>query len=205
MKIGRVDYASFGEGPRQNTTIWVSGCSIRCPGCFNPHLWESSYGVDFTVSFLIDLIQKGIPCGDTGIAVVGGEPFDQVEELYELFLQVKQYLPLHKITVYSGYIFENLLNDKNRPLKLSDYLVDGPFIIKEKLAGGYRGSTNQRVIDVQESFLLGVTKTLDWDNLVVVTKNTIVTPIFMSLEGGSGANQCGFDNKLDPVIRDSKC
>ena len=205
MKIAKINYASFGEGPRQNTTIWVSGCSIRCPGCFNPHLWEFTYGVDFIVEELVDLLKQGIPCGDTGIAVVGGEPFDQVEELNELLLHVKQYLPLHKITVYSGYIFENLLKDKNRPLKHIDYLVDGPFIIKEKLTGGYRGSSNQRVIDVQDSLLLGVTKTLDWDNLVVVTKNTIVTPIFMSLEGGSGANQCGFDNKLDPFIRDSKC
>ena len=95
MKIAKINYASFGEGPRQNTTIWVSGCSIHCPGCFNPHLWNFSYGVGFTVEELIDLIRQGIQCGDTGIAVVGGEPFDQVEELHELLLHVKQLSLIH--------------------------------------------------------------------------------------------------------------
>jgi len=207
MRISQIKFGSWSEGPTKNTTIWVAGCSIQCPGCFNPHLWSRTSGIEVPLHKILKTVECGNQKGDQGVAIVGGEPFDQVDELHDLVLQIKQIFPGKKVTVYTGYRIEQLLKANNqRPaLFYIDFLVDGPFIIKKALQSGYRGSSNQRVIDVQNSILLGFPKILDWDNLVIITKSEIITPAFITLKGGEYADQCGFDDQLDTGSRDNQC
>jgi len=182
------------EGPRSNTTLWVSGCSLQCKGCFNPELWDGKIGVSLSPLAILRLVKKGRSLGDTGVAFVGGEPMDQAGPLVLSIVLIKLFTRM-PVTVYTGYVFETLLR---RPaslvvLLLINFLVDGPFI--EKLADdnlGYRGSNNQRVIDLRQTRKNLSITLANWDNLLVFTRNTISgPPALMEALGGGNAKDCG--------------
>jgi anaerobic ribonucleoside-triphosphate reductase activating protein len=179
MKIAKWKHQSYAEGPRANTTFWVSGCKLRCPGCFNPELWNGRLGQELSTAQLLHLIWKGRRLGDRGAAFVGGEPLDQARDLGQLCRGVRWLLPGHIITIYTGYLYEKL---RKRPgaallLQTAHYLVDGPFVLH--LADpnlGYRGSTNQRVIDLQATRASGELTLADWDSLIVYDRERLSGP-----------------------------
>ena len=141
-----------------STAIFVSGCMFNCEGCFNKEAQAYNYGEELTEQVLTDFI---IHCRDpkvNGINILGGDLFwqDQTEAfdfLFRLYTEVKK-----PIRVWTGFTYEEIYKDKTRKplLAMIDFLIDGRFEIDKKdLNLLYRGSSNQRVIDVQDSLRLG--------------------------------------------------
>lgn len=141
-----------------NTTVFFSGCTLKCQGCFNKDIQDFKYGHKFTFRTLDLLVSDAFDDHVDGICILGGEPFDQdlnmlLRIVMELYYKVSK--PIH---IWSGYRLEKLLQDpmKTAVLEYCDTLVDGPFIESEKdLSLKYRGSSNQRVIDVKKSLSQG--------------------------------------------------
>jgi anaerobic ribonucleoside-triphosphate reductase activating protein len=195
MKIAKWKHQSYAEGPRANTTFWVSGCKLRCPGCFNPELWDGRLGQELSIVQLLRLIWKGRSLGDRGAAFVGGEPLDQAGDIGRLCLAVRQLLPGHILTIYTGYLYEKL---KQRPeaallLQTAHYLVDGPFVFSlEDPNLGYRGSTNQRIIDLEATRASGKLALANWDSLIVYDRGRLSgPPTILGRMGDTDENSCG--------------
>lgn len=149
--IKKVDIAN-GVGCR--VSLWVSGCTIRCPGCHNECAWDFSYGKEFTKEtedYILGLLK---PNYIAGLSVLGGEPLDQDDSLVKFLHRVKTEIPNKTIWLYTGYKVS--INDIFGPridlMDDIDVIVDGPFIEKKKVIDlRFRGSTNQRIIDVKKS------------------------------------------------------
>ncbi len=142
-----------GEGMR--SVIFLSGCPHHCPGCHNQVMQNSSYGDLVSVSSIVNSVLKNLPIID-GVTISGGEPFSQPLALLTLSSMLKSYGI--NIWVYSGYTYNELIsNEINIPiLKNIDVLVDGKFIKELKSYEiKFRGSSNQRMIDVQKSLEAG--------------------------------------------------
>ena len=153
-KIKRFDIAN-GVGIR--TSVFVSGCSNKCKGCFNQELWDKDYGQEFTdetIKEILDSIDK--PYID-GLSILGGDPLEyyNLEMVNKLIVEFRKRFRFNKsIWMWTGYLLEDIINDDRRweVVRKLDYLVDGPFIQKKKnLKLKYRGSENQRIIDMQNS------------------------------------------------------
>lgn len=153
-KIKRFDIAN-GVGIR--TSVFVSGCSNKCKGCFNQELWDKNYGQEFTdetIKEILDSIDK--PYID-GLSILGGDPLEyyNLEMVDKLIVKFRKRFGFNKsIWMWTGYLLEDIINDDRRweVVRKLDYLVDGPFIQKKKnLKLKYRGSENQRIIDMQNS------------------------------------------------------
>lgn len=153
-KIKRFDIAN-GIGIR--TSVFVSGCSNKCKGCFNQELWDKDYGQEFTdetIKEILDSIDK--PYID-GLSILGGDPLEyyNLEMVDKLIVEFRKRFGFNKsIWMWTGYLLEDIINDDRRweVVRKLDYLVDGPFIQKKKnLKLKYRGSENQRIIDMQNS------------------------------------------------------
>ena len=137
-----------GEGLR--AVIWTQGCSHHCKGCHNPETWS------FTDGFVVDTEEvkeklENLSLQD-GITLSGGDPFFQIEAVTDIAKYAKK-IGLN-IWAYTGFVFEDLTKmDKARELlKYIDVLIDGPFILEKKsLSVKFRGSTNQRIINVPKS------------------------------------------------------
>lgn len=156
MKIANTIQDSIVDGPGLRFTIFTQGCPHRCPGCHNPETHDFSGGKDVSTDRLIQLI-KANPLLD-GITFSGGEPFYQAADCAKL-AQLAHELNL-SIWTYTGYIFETLLEEKDPDklalLEQTDVLVDGPFLTEQKsLTLLWRGSRNQRIIDVRKSLAAG--------------------------------------------------
>lgn len=143
---------SLVDGPGIRLTIFTQGCPYACPGCHNPDTWDAKGGEEIEIDYLARLWRKN-PLLD-GLTLSGGEPLFQKERLLPLIKLAKA--DGLNITLYTGTTIEKLWaqNDKvtNEILALVDYLIDGPFILQEKnLSLLYRGSNNQRIIDLRKS------------------------------------------------------
>ena len=158
MNYSRINTADISNGPGVRVSVFVSGCSIRCKGCFNKDAWEFNSGELFTKEtedgILKLLDQKYIG----GLSILGGEPYDQrdSEVLLSLVRKVKMLYPDKGIWVWTGYEFNQI---KSSPLtRYIDVAVTGRFILEQRDISRdniYRGSRNQRVILVQESLNVG--------------------------------------------------
>lgn len=141
-----------------NTTIFFSGCKFNCPGCFNKDAQDFNYGLDYDLDVENLFISYAKDEHSVGVCILGGEPFQQdLDILLRLVKRIKEEVkkPIH---IWTGYIFEELIKDekKREILKYIDTLVDGQFILAKKdLNLKFRGSSNQRVIDVQKSLKEG--------------------------------------------------
>lgn len=151
MKLQIADYISesITDGPGIRFTLFVQGCPHHCPGCHNPDTWDFAAGRQVDVE---DIYQKII--GNPLIQAVtfsGGEPFCQETQLAYLASLIKK--KGYEIAVYTGYLFEDLLQQqKSALLRYTDILVDGPFLMKERSMDlHFKGSKNQRVLNVRES------------------------------------------------------
>lgn len=150
LRIGGFANDSIVDGPGIRFTVFMQGCKRGCPGCHNKGLQNFDGGEDFYIEDIFEMVKKN-PLLD-GITFSGGEPFCQAKNLYLLAKLFKQ--ANYDLAVYSGYLYEELIKDeeKLRLLELMDTLVDGPFILaKRNLNLKFRGSENQRIIDVQKS------------------------------------------------------
>ena len=140
------------------TTIFFSGCKFHCPGCFNQEAWDFNHGQPFDKKAEDLFISYAKNPHVTGVCLLGGEVFQQdLDRILDLVIRIKREVrkPIH---VWSGYTYEELMADEKKMVILChiDTLVDGPFIFKQKdLRLKHRGSSNQRVIDVQASMQTG--------------------------------------------------
>jgi len=146
---------SIVDGPGIRTTYFVQGCPHRCRECQNPETWDFGAGTPMETEDLADIARSNPLC--RGVTFSGGEPFCQAKALTELghILRAEGY----EIAVYSGYTFEELLDgteEQRMLLLVVDVLIDGPFLPEERsLELNFRGSRNQRVLNVPESLKAG--------------------------------------------------
>lgn len=137
------------DGPGLRTSVYFAGCVHQCPGCHNPQTWDINQGKPTSIDDLLEVIKYN----EFPVTFSGGDPFFQATEVAELARRIKQELNLN-IWCYTGYLWENLLkHEEFMPLLQNiDVLVDGPFIqARRDISLLFRGSGNQRIIDVQES------------------------------------------------------
>ena len=150
-----------GEGVR--VSLFVSGCTHRCKGCFNEVAWDFHYGQPFTQETIDSILTMLKPAYIKGLTLLGGEPFEPQNQgaIVELLRQVKKEYPDKSIWAFSGYLFDKditsgRLGDTSEYLSYLDVLVDGRFVMEKKdLTLRFRGSSNQRLIDVPASLEKG--------------------------------------------------
>jgi anaerobic ribonucleoside-triphosphate reductase activating protein len=155
-----------GEGLR--VILFVSGCSNHCPGCHNPQTWDSKSGIEFDDNAFNEVLNSLEPDYISGITFSGGDPMHEgnIDEVLRIIKAVRaRYRFTKNIWVYTGYTFEYL---KSRDLvtksilEMSNVLVDGRFLLDQKDRElHYRGSRNQRIIDIQKSLLSDQVVTID--------------------------------------------
>lgn len=141
---------SIVDGDGLRAVIWTQGCPHHCKGCHNPETWNPSGGVEVDVEKVKKLLDE-VTFQD-GITLSGGDPFFQIKAITEIAKYAKK-IKLN-VWAYTGYVFEDLINidGAKEALKYIDVLIDGPFILEKKsLNCIYRGSTNQRIINVPKS------------------------------------------------------
>ena len=161
MKYGKINKTDIANGPGVRVSLFVSGCRNRCPGCFNPETRSFNYGEEFTVETFLEIFFAMDPKYISGLSILGGDPFESenIEEVTDLCIEIKRAYPDKTIWIYTGYLYEDL-----KDLEIMSYidvLVDGPFIEAQKdLTLKFRGSRNQRIIDVQASRSSGTLKLL---------------------------------------------
>ena len=146
---------SIVDGPGIRTTIFSQGCPHHCPGCHNPETWDFGCGTDVEVERLVEIVRSNPLC--RGVTFSGGEPFAQPEGFARLARLLKE--KGYEVASYTGYTFEELLEGSEAQkdlLRTLDILIDGPFLLAEKsLELAFRGSKNQRILDVPKSLAAG--------------------------------------------------
>ena len=174
MNYATIKPRDIANGPGVRVSLFVSGCTHRCPGCFNEEAWDFDYGQPFDQSTIDEILELLQPDYVQGLTLLGGEPFDPRNQpaIVELLRQIKAKYPQKSIWAFSGYLFDRdilpgRLGDPTitrEYLSYLDVLVDGPFIQSRKnLTLRFRGSDNQRLIDVPESLSRGeVVLWQDW-------------------------------------------
>ena len=165
MNYATIKNCDIANGPGVRVSLFVSGCTHHCKGCFNEVAWDFDYGQPFTEDTVEKILNMMAPGYIKGITLLGGEPFEPQNQpaLVDLAKRIKAKYPTKSIWAFSGYLFENMLDGKvgDRDicmefLKHVDVLVDGPFVeSKKNLMLRFRGSENQRIIDVQTSLKTG--------------------------------------------------
>lgn len=159
MKYAKIRELDVTNGPGIRTTIFVSGCTHNCEGCFNKEQQDFNYGNEFTKETENQFVELTKSRQIKGVNILGGEPMQQVMDntLLDLLKRIK--LETGKpIWLWSGYIYEEIINNPKRLelLREVDVLIDGKFEKdKSDLMLKYRGSSNQRVIDVKKSLEQG--------------------------------------------------
>lgn len=162
MNIAKIVPYDVANGPGIRMSIWVSGCRRHCPGCFNPEAQDFEYGQPVTDKMLGTITAFAKSQNHDGFSFLGGEPFEKENEpmLCVIAHDIKQHRqsPTQDIWCWTGYTWEELTDDcrcghMHMLLKDIDVLVDGPFIEEKKdISLLWRGSSNQRIIDVRKSF-----------------------------------------------------
>ena len=163
MNYATIKNCDISNGPGVRVSLFVSGCTHRCKGCFNEVAWDFQYGEPFTEEVENSILKMLEPAYIKGLTLLGGEPFEPQNQpgVVELLRRVKQELPQKSIWAFSGYLFDRdicsgRLGDTAEYLSYLDVLVDGPFIQEKKnLSLRFRGSENQRLIDVKQSLATG--------------------------------------------------
>ncbi|MBQ6734966.1 MAG: anaerobic ribonucleoside-triphosphate reductase activating protein [Lachnospiraceae bacterium] len=182
MNYGEIKKVDIANGPGVRVSLFVSGCTHHCPGCFNADTWDFGFGKEYTAGTQEEILEALSPPHIAGLTVLGGEPFepDNQRELLPLIREVRSRFPEKSVWMYSGYLFDREILSTlpagevlpeppvwvpyrsahcevtDELLSLIDVLVDGKFIAAEKdLSLRFRGSRNQRLIDVQASLSAG--------------------------------------------------
>lgn len=166
MNYSEIKNCDIANGPGVRVTLFVSGCTHHCEGCFNEETWDFNYGVPFDIDAQEKLLSYLEPDYIAGLTLLGGEPLEYAnwQALLPFVSKVKKRYPQKNIWCYSGYRFDEDILDKfciqwddmRKFLSYIDVIVDGEFIMEEKdISLQFRGSGNQRIILVQESLRSG--------------------------------------------------
>lgn len=163
MNYGEIKKCDIADGPGVRVTLFVSGCTNHCKGCFQPQTWDFDFGKPFTEEteqIIFDELDKPFICG---LTLLGGDPFEPQNQraLVPFLHKVKERYPNKTIWAYSGFTLDgHLWVDGSHPrcevtdemLSMLDVLVDGPFVEEQKdIRLLFRGSANQRLIDMNET------------------------------------------------------
>ena len=167
MNIGEILTADCANGLGMRVSVFVSGCLNHCKGCFQPQTWEFEYGIPYDEAVEQKILDElSMPYYD-GLTVLGGEPFEiqNQETVAGLIRRVKQELPMRNIWMYTGYTYDRDLvpggcrytEFTDKILDQIDILVDGRFVEEKKnLCLKFRGSENQRIIDMKQTRAAGL-------------------------------------------------
>lgn len=159
IKYAKILRDTIVDGIGLRDTLYVVGCSHNCPGCHNKALQDYNCGNKDTKQIILDKLLES----DNDLTISGGEPFEQAKELSLLLVEYKKNRPQSNIWIYSGYTLEEIKKDEDKfnLLKLCDVLVDGKFVESLKdLNLIFRGSSNQRIIDIKQ--------TLENDDIILI-------------------------------------
>lgn len=166
MNYGKIKPRDIADGPGIRVSLFVSGCRHHCKGCFNPETWSFSYGMAYTEAVEQEILDALGKSYIRGLTLLGGEPFEpeNQKELLALTKKVRAAYPEKTIWCYSGYTLEtDILAGRLGPREITmellqniDVLVDGEFHQGEKNPSlRFRGSENQRVLDVKKTLAAG--------------------------------------------------
>ena len=155
LNVSGIVSDSIVDGPGIRTTIFSQGCPHHCKGCHNPETWAFGCGTDVSVETIVDIVKSNPLC--KGVTFSGGEPFSQAAAFAKLAVLLKA--EGYEVASYSGYTFEELLEGSDAQqqlLSVIDILIDGRFLLEQKsLEIAFRGSRNQRILDVKKSLAEG--------------------------------------------------
>ena len=159
LRVAGFSKESIVDGEGYRYVIFVQGCNHKCPGCQNPETWDFNAGTVYDEDKLKEILNEisEDPIID-GVTLSGGDPFYQAEACVELVKAIKTLRPELNIWAYTGFVWDELIKDPDRLelVKYCDVIVDGPFILgKRSLDVLFRGSTNQRLIDVKKTLEVG--------------------------------------------------
>ena len=166
MNYAEIKNCDIANGIGVRISLFVSGCTHHCKGCFNEVAWGFDYGTPFTQETIDKILDMMRPSYIRGLTLLGGEPFEPQNQgpIVELLRQIKEKMPEKSIWAFSGYLFDrDILSGRLGDWKVTqeylsylDVLVDGPFVeAKKNLSLRFRGSENQRIIDVPASLAQG--------------------------------------------------
>lgn len=166
MNYAAIKPTDVANGPGVRVTLFVSGCTHYCKGCFNSEAWDFDYGQEFTEETQEELLRLLSPDYIVGLTLLGGEPMEPVNqaELLPFMKKVRERFPEKTVWCFTGYDFEKDILGKMFPLSevtrelvpLFDVMVDGKFVEEKKnLRLKFRGSENQRILDVKKSLAAG--------------------------------------------------
>lgn len=166
MNYSEIKKYDIADGPGVRVTLFVSGCTHHCEGCFNPETWDFQNGEPFTEAVADEILRALSPDYIAGLTLLGGEPLEYANwmALLPFMKEVKARYPYKDIWCYTGYLFDRDIldtfcekwEDMKEFLSYLDVIVDGEFIqAKKNISLRFRGSENQRIIAVQESLRQG--------------------------------------------------
>ena len=158
MNYSAIKKNDIANGPGVRVSLFVSGCRRHCKNCFNPETWSFDNGNLFDKNTMDELMSALGREYISGFTVLGGEPFEEENKgmVYHILRTVREKFPDKSIWCYSGFTFEELKETSINILEMLDVLVDGPFVEEKKnLRLRFRGSENQRLIDVKKSLSEG--------------------------------------------------
>ena len=172
MNYATIKWTDVANGPGVRVSLFVSGCTHRCEGCFNPEAWDFRYGEPYTQA-VEDRILAGLsPSYIKGLSLLGGEPFEPQNQgpIVAFLRKLKEAFPEKSVWAFSGYTYDKIISGTlgdpeitREYLSYLDVLVDGPFIAEQKnLALRFRGSENQRLIDMPATLKEG--KVIIWQD-----------------------------------------
>lgn len=172
MNYATIKNCDIANGPGVRISLFVSGCTHHCKGCFNEVAWDFDYGEPFTQQTIRTILDMMKPGYIKGLTLLGGEPFEPENQgpIVELLRQVKKAYPQKSIWAFSGYLYEKITSHTlgdwavtQEFLSYLDVLVDGPFVEEKKnLALRFCGSENQRLIDMPATLASG--KIMLWED-----------------------------------------
>lgn len=175
MHYGELKKCDIANGTGVRVTLFVSGCTNRCPGCFQPQTWDFCYGRPFTAETEAEIFAELDKSYVDGLTLLGGEPFEPKNQptLTALLRRVKETYPSKTVWCFTGFrLEEELLTDGSYPrtdctdemLSYIDILVDGRFMLELKdISLQFRGSRNQRIIDMNRT--REVDKIVIWEKM----------------------------------------
>lgn len=172
MHYGEIKKFDIANGLGVRVSLFVSGCRNHCPNCFNEATWAFDYGKEFTKETENEIIEALKPDYIRGLTLIGGEPLEPENQkaLLDLAKKVKEALPYKDIWCYTGFVFDKEVLGESRArteyidelLQYIDVLVDGRYIEEKKnISLRFRGSENQRLIDIKKS--LAENRTVLWE------------------------------------------
>lgn len=169
LNYHKIDKCSISNGIGIRTVLWVSGCSHNCPGCHNPQTHDPNNGKLFDEKAKEELFDNLSKPYIDGATFSGGDPlyYTNAQTIIQLSKEIKEKFPNKTIWLYTGYDFENLILSNDWREDIFDYIdvmVDGGYVEKLRdITLPFRGSSNQRIIDINKSKNIGLAKAILWE------------------------------------------